>query len=425
MKVLLIGSGGREHAMAWHLKKDPRVRDLFISPGNAGTAQLGKNLAIPVSDLPALLAWAEREKPDLTLVGPEAPLCAGIVDLFREKGLPIFGPDRKAAQLEGSKVFTKRFFQRHGIPTAPGACFSDPVEAYRHSQGQPYPQVIKADGLAAGKGVVIARHPAEAAMAIFRIMERRVFGEAGAQVVIEECLTGPEVSFLAVTDGQTLQLLPLAQDHKRVGDGDTGANTGGMGAYAPARFLGDAARQDIIDRILYPILEGLRREGIDYQGILYAGLILSPAGPQHAGDQLPPGRPGNAGRAPSFGNLAPRHRARPWPGGTSPTLPLRFNDLSAVGIVLAAPGYPEAPRLGDPIEGLDQPPSHGDRFLFHAGTQRRGNRILTSGGRVATATAWHRDFETARRAAYEAAGTVRFPGAVLRRDIGARAGVAA
>ena len=425
MKVLLIGSGGREHAIAWHLKKDPRVTELFISPGNAGTAQLGTNLEIPVTDLTTLLAWAEKEKPDLTIVGPEAPLCAGIVDLFQERRLPIFGPNKRASQLEGSKVFTKQFFQNHHIPTAPGACFSNPLEAYAYSQKQPYPQVIKADGLAAGKGVIIAGNPSEATQAIYAIMERRVFGEAGARIVIEACLTGPEISFLAITDGRSLQLLPLAQDHKRVGDNDTGPNTGGMGAYAPARFLTDTVRQQIIDTVLLPILDGLRKEGIDYQGVLYAGLMLTPSGPQMLEINCRLGDPETQVVLPlletSLIDIADAVARR-----ELAALPLQFNNLNAVGIVLASSGYPESPRLGDPIEGLDKvDPKKKDRFVFHAGTQKRNGKTLTSGGRVATVTAWHTDFETARKIANETVSTVRFPGAVFRRDIGAKANISA
>jgi len=419
MKILLLGSGGREHAIAWHLKKDPRVTALFIAPGNPGTAQLGTNLPISATDLPALLAWAQKEKPDLTFVGPEAPLCLGIADLFEAHGLPVFGPNQNAARLEGSKVLTKRIFQKHDIPTAPGACFSNALEAYRYSQAQPYPQVIKADGLAAGKGVIIARNPEEATKAIYNIMERRVFGDAGASLVIEECLTGPEVSFLAITDGHDLQLLPLAQDHKRIGNRDTGANTGGMGAYAPARFLSDAVKQEIVDRVLKPLLAALRAEGIDYQGILYAGLMLAPSGPQMLEINVRLGDPETQVVLPlletSLIDIAQAVRAR-----KLGELQLRFNDLSAVGIVLAAPGYPESPRLGGAIEGLAPSPS-ADRIVFHAGTKMEDGVLVTSGGRVATVTAWARDFATARKHAYQAVPAVKFEGMQFRTDIGAKA----
>ena len=419
MKILLLGSGGREHAIAWHLKKDPRVTALFIAPGNPGTAELGTNLPLAATDLPALLAWARKEQPDLTFVGPEAPLCLGLADLFEENGLPVFGPNRNAARLEGSKVLTKQIFQKHGIPTAPGACFTGALDAYRYSQAQPYPQVIKADGLAAGKGVIIARNPEEATKAIYNIMERRVFGEAGAALVIEECLTGPEVSFLAITDGHDLQLLPLAQDHKRIGDHDTGANTGGMGAYAPARFLSDEVRKEIVDRVLTPLLAALRAEGIDYQGILYAGLMLAPQGPQMLEINVRLGDPETQVVLPlletSLIDIAQAVRER-----KLGALQLRFNDLSAVGIVLAAPGYPEAPRLGGTIEGL-RPSSEKNRIVFHAGTQLDNGTLVTSGGRVATVTAWERDFASARRSAYEAVRDVRFEGMQFRTDIGARA----
>jgi len=421
MKILLVGSGGREHAIAWHLKKDPRVTELFIAPGNPGTAALGVNLPIAATDLPALLAWAEREKPDLTFVGPEAPLCLGLADLFEGKGFAVFGPNQYAARLEGSKVLTKRLFQDHGIATARGACFGDPLAAYAYSQGEPYPQVIKADGLAAGKGVIIAKNPEQATKAIYDIMERRVFGDAGAQIVIEECLTGPEVSLMAITDGQSLRLLPVAQDHKRIGDGDTGPNTGGMGAYAPARFLSDAAREEIVQTILLPLLAALRQEGIDYRGVLYAGLMLTPKGPQMLEINVRLGDPETQVLLPlletSLVDIAQAVVAR-----KLGDLTLAFNALTAVGIVLAAPGYPEAPRLGGAIEITGPAPQ--DAILFHAGTREQNGQVVTSGGRVITATAWAADFATARKLAYAAVETVRFPGLQFRHDIGAQAGAA-
>ncbi|MDE1169642.1 MAG: phosphoribosylamine--glycine ligase [Verrucomicrobium sp.] len=419
MKVLVIGSGGREHAIAWHARKDPRVTGLFIAPGNAGTAQLGTNLPIAANDLPGLLAWAEKERPDWTIVGPEEPLCLGVVDRFAEKGLAAFGPNQSAARLEGSKAFAKRLFLKHRLPTAAGAIFSDPLEAYAHSQKAPYPQVIKADGLAAGKGVVIAKNPDEAAKAIYRIMERRAFGDAGREVVIEECLTGPEISVLAVTDGKTYQLLPLAQDHKRVGDGDTGPNTGGMGAYAPARFLDEATRRRIEEEVLAPLLAALPKEGIDYKGILYAGLMLTPTGPQLLEINCRLGDPETQVILPLLETPLVDIAAAVARGELG-SLELRFNDLSALGVVAAAPGYPEAPRLDGPIEGIDLPAT-GNRYVFHAGTGTKGGRTVTRGGRVATAVAWDRDLETARRHAYELVEGIGFAGKVFRRDIGARA----
>ncbi|MCE0498973.1 MAG: phosphoribosylamine--glycine ligase, partial [Methylacidiphilales bacterium] len=281
MKILLIGSGGREHALAWRLcQDDPQIR-LFTAPGNAGTARLGTNLPISTTDLAALSGWAVTEKPDLTIVGPEAPLCAGVVDRFEKAGLPIFGPNAAAARLEGSKVFTKNFLLKHNLPTAPGAGFSDSTEALAYSRSHPaYPQVIKADGLAAGKGVIIAQTAHEAEQAIHDIMERRVFGDAGRELLIEEFLPGREMSVHVLTDGHSHVMLPIAQDHKRLGDGDTGLNTGGMGAYAPAPFATGELQAQISREIVEPVLAAFLKEGLDFRGILYIGLIWTKQGPR-------------------------------------------------------------------------------------------------------------------------------------------------
>src|SRR5476651_2604972 len=280
MKILLLGSGGREHALAWRLRQDDPGLQLFTAPGNAGTGQLGVNLPLGATDLDGLVAWALREKPDLTIVGPEAPLCAGVVDRFEQAGLPIFGPNAAAARLEGSKVYTKNFLLKHGLPTAPGACFSDSLSAYAYSQKQQvYPQVLKADGLAAGKGVIIAQAPVEAAQTIHRIMDLRIFGDAGREMVIEEFLPGREMSIHVLTDGVSHFILPIAQDHKKLGEGDSGPNTGGMGAYAPAPFATEELQAQIAAQIVEPVLAAFRKEGIDFRGILYIGLMWTKNGP--------------------------------------------------------------------------------------------------------------------------------------------------
>jgi phosphoribosylamine--glycine ligase len=280
MKILLLGSGGREHALAWRMQQDDPGLELFIAPGNAGTARIGTNLPLSATDLDGLVAWAQKEKPDLTVVGPEAPLCAGVVDRFEQAGLPIFGPNAAAARLEGSKVYSKKVVLKHQLPTAPGECFSDSAAALAYSRKyNTYPQVLKADGLAAGKGVVIAQTATEAEETIRQIMDERVFGEAGAQLVIEECSSGREMSVHVVTDGISHVVLPIAQDHKRIGENDTGLNTGGMGAYAPAPFATDELKAEISAKIVTPVLAAFRQEGIDFRGILYIGLMWTKSGP--------------------------------------------------------------------------------------------------------------------------------------------------
>lgn len=423
MKILLLGSGSREHALAWHFRKDPRVSHLFIAPGNAGTATLGTNLPIAATDVAALLAWAEKEQPALTFVGPEAPLCVGVVDAFQAAGFLIFGPNQKAAQLEGSKVFTKNILLKHGIPTGRGQSFTDPLAAYAYSQQQPYPQVIKADGLAAGKGVIIAQNPEEAVKAIYRIMEQRIFGAAGAQLLIEECLVGQEISILAVTDGLSVQVLPTAQDHKRLLDDDRGPNTGGMGAYAPAPFYTPELAETIKTTILDPTLVSLRAEGIDYQGVLYVGLMLTAQGPKVLEFNVRLGDPETQVVLPLLETplydiaqaVARRELSQ---------LPLRYNSRHAVGIVLSAYNYPENPRQGDVITGLDQFQKSSHVAIFHGGTQAKNQRTLTAGGRVLTVTAWADQLTEARQLAYQAVSQVTFAGAHYRRDIGAKSTLA-
>ena len=418
MKILLLGSGGREHALAWRLRGDDPVAQLYIAPGNAGTEQLGTNLPFSATDLEGLLRWASEEKPDLTVVGPEAPLCAGVVDAFEKAGLPIFGPNGAAARLEGSKVFTKTFLLKHGLPTAPGECFSDSLAAYIYSQKHPtYPQVIKAEGLAAGKGVILAPVPSEAALAIHRIMDRRVFGDAGASIVIEDFLPGREMSVHVLTDGRAHVILPIAQDHKRLGEGDTGPNTGGMGAYAPAPFAGDEVQKRISREIVEPVLEALRREGIDFRGILYIGLMWTPQGPKILEFNVRGGDPETQVLLPLidtplveiFQAIREQRLDR---------CAIRFNSRQAVTIVLAAVGYPESPVTGAVIDGLEV--TLPDTFVFHGGTRMNGGKVVTNGGRVLSVTAWSNDLTAARDLAYQRAAKIHFAGCQYRRDIAAR-----
>ena len=422
MKILLLGSGGREHALAWRLRRDDPDLQLFTAPGNAGTAQLGTNLPFDATDLVGLVAWALREKPDLTIVGPEAPLCAGVVDQFEKAGLPIFGPNAAAARLEGSKVFTKNFLLKHGLPTAPGECFSYSLAAYTYSQkNNVYPQVLKADGLAAGKGVVIAQTPIEAAQTIDRIMDRRIFGEAGRALVIEEFLPGREMSVHVLTDGVSHFILPIAQDHKRLGEGDSGPNTGGMGAYAPAPFATAELQAQISTRVVEPVLAALRKEGIDFRGILYIGLIWTKEGPSILEFNVRGGDPETQVLLPLIDTpLVEIFQAvREQRLGK---LKIGLNSNHAVTVVLAAAGYPGTPETGVPIEGLSLEPNRDlpGTCVFHAGTKQEGNQIVTNGGRVLSITAWAADLASARDLAYQRVAKIHFAGCQYRRDIAAR-----
>jgi len=418
MKILLLGSGGREHALAWRLRRDDPGLQLFTAPGNAGTGRLGTNLAIGATDLDGLVVWAMREKPDLTVVGPEAPLCAGVVDRFEQAGLPIFGPNAAAARLEGSKVFTKNFLLKYGLPTAAGACFSESLPAYDYSQKHNvYPQVLKADGLAAGKGVIIAQTPREAAQTIDRIMDQRIFGEAGRALVIEEFLPGREMSVHVLTDGISHFVLPLAQDHKRLGEGDSGPNTGGMGAYAPAPFATAELQARISAQVVAPVLAALREEGIDFRGILYIGIIWTKEGPSILEFNVRGGDPETQVLLPLIDTpLVEIFQAvREQRLGK---LEIRLNSNHAVTVVLAAAGYPGTPETGAMIEGLDL--DAPGTAVFEAGTKQEGKRVVANGGRVLSVTAWAADLASARKLAYERVAKIHFAGSQYRRDIAAR-----
>jgi phosphoribosylamine--glycine ligase len=419
MKILLIGSGGREHALAWRLRRDDPQAELFIAPGNAGTARLGTNLPLAATDIDGLVRWAAREKPDLTVVGPEAPLCAGVVDRFEEAGLPIFGPKRAAARLEASKVFTKAFLLKHGLPTAAGAAFTDSATAWAYSRSQAlYPQVVKADGLAAGKGVIIAQNRPEAEHAIQRIMEDKIFGEAGSAIVIEDFLPGREMSIHVLTDGLSHVILPISQDHKRWGDRDSGPNTGGMGAYAPAPFATKEIQGRIAQEIVEPVLAAFQKEGIDFRGILYIGLIWTAEGPQILEFNVRGGDPETQVLLPLFETplVEALQAVREQKLGSCP---VRFHAHQAVvTIVMAAPGYPDAPVIGSPVTGLDL--DLPGTFVFHGGTKEAGKEVVTAGGRVLSVTAWADDLTQARDLAYQRAAKIHFAGCHYRRDIAAR-----
>ena len=420
MKILLLGSGGREHAIAWRLRQDDPAVEIFVAPGNAGTARIGHNLPINVTDLDGLVAWAQTEKPDLTVVGPEAPLCAGVVDRFEQAGLPIFGPNAAAARLEGSKVYSKNIVLKHNLPTAPGKCFSDSATALAHSRATPaFPQVLKADGLAAGKGVVIVQTPAEAEETIRQIMDERVFGEAGAQLIIEECSVGREMSIHVITDGISHVMLPVSQDHKRIGENDTGLNTGGMGAYAPAPFATPELKAEISAKIVEPVLAAFRKEGIDFRGILYIGLMWTKSGPSIIEFNVRGGDPETQVLLPLIETpLVEIFQAvREQRLGK---LDVKFNTRHAVSVVMAAPGYPGTPITGATINGLDHESDLPDTTVFHAGTKQHGRHVVTGGGRVLSVTAWAADLASARERAYQRVAKIHFAGSQVRRDIGAR-----
>ncbi len=422
MKILVIGSGGREHALAWKLAQSPRVTQVFVAPGNAGTAREAKcsNVPIAADDLPALFDFARDQGMDLTVVGPEAPLAAGIVDIFNDGGLRIFGPTREAAMLESSKSFAKDFLARHRIPTAEYRVFSElaPALDYIHDRGAPL--VIKADGLAAGKGVVVAMQKEEAQQAVRDMLGGR-FGEAGARVVIEDYLEGEEVSFICMVDGKNILPLATSQDHKRRDEGDRGPNTGGMGAYSPAPQVSPQIEARILREIMQPAVVGMALEGLPYTGFLYAGLMIDPQGAPKVLEFNC--RLGDPEAQPLLMRLQSDLSELLQAGieGRLDEVGAAWSPRLALGVVLAAKGYPEAVVTGEVIEGLDAPLPE-DVKLFHAGTRLdEAGRVLTAGGRVLCATALGDNLYEAQRRAYAALEGLRCNGCFFRRDIGWRA----
>ncbi|MDT3736747.1 MAG: phosphoribosylamine--glycine ligase [Denitratisoma sp.] len=419
MKLLVIGSGGREHALAWRLAKSPRIQKVYVAPGNAGTARENGLENVPIASVDELVAFAEREQIYLTVVGPEAPLAAGVVNAFRAKNLPILGPTREAAQLESSKDFAKRFMQRHRIPTAAFATFGNAEEAHAYVDAQGAPIVIKADGLAAGKGVVVAMDSAEAHAAIDQMLIDNKMGDAGARVVIEEFLQGEEASFIVMCDGTHALPLATSQDHKRLRDGDDGPNTGGMGAYSPAPVVTPAVHARVMREIIMPTINGMAQDGIPYTGFLYAGLMIAPDGAVKTlefncrmGD--PETQPIMLRLKSDLVDLveAAIH-------GKLKNIEAEWDRRVALGIVMAAAGYPESPRKGDVIHGL--PPEGNDYHVFHAGTALAGKDVVTAGGRVLCVTALGDNVKAAQMRAYEIAEQIEFAGMQMRRDIGHRA----
>ena len=421
MKVLIIGGGGREHALAWKVAQSSRVSEVLVAPGNAGTATEPKcrNVATAAEDVAGLVALARDEDVGLTIVGPEAPLVAGVVDAFAAAGLRCFGPRRAAARLEGSKSFTKEFLARHGIPTAGYARFTRQDFDPAFVRGRRPPIVVKADGLAAGKGVVIAASADEAVAAIER-MFAGAFGAAGEAVVVEEFLEGEEASFIVMVDGEHVLPLATSQDHKRLGDGDTGPNTGGMGAYSPAPVVTDAMHERIMREVIWPTVRGLAAEGTPYTGFLYAGLMIAADGTPNVlefncrfGD--PETQPIMARLRSDLVGLCEAAL-----DGRLDEVRAEWDPRAAVGVVLAAAGYPEAVRKGDVIDGLDAAAALPGK-VFHAGTQPADGRALTAGGRVLCAVGLGDSVRSAQAQAYALAGAIHWPGMQYRRDIGWRA----
>ena len=419
MKALVIGGGGREHALAWKLAQSPKVQKVYVAPGNAGTAAEPRVHNVAIADLDQLADFALEEKIALTVVGPEAALAAGAVDRFRAKGLRIFGPTRAAAQLESSKAFAKAFMQRHAIPTAGYAVFDDAQAAHAHVDAVAEPIVVKADGLAAGKGVVVAATRAEAHAAI----DAMLGGQGGGRVVIEEFLEGEEASFMVVSDGTSVLSLATSQDHKRIGDGDTGPNTGGMGAYSPAPVVTPNVHARVMQEIVLPTIEGMAAEGMPFSGFLYAGLMIDAHGAARTVEFNC--RLGDPETQPILMRLKSdlfdllMHATGHDPARPLADFELQWDRRVALGVVMAAAGYPGEPRRGDLIAGLPAPSESVK--VFHAGTELRDGQTVTAGGRVLCVTALGDSTRVAQQHAYETLRAISFSGAQYRRDIGQRA----
>ena len=419
MKVLVIGSGGREHALVWKLAQSPKVEKIYGAPGNPGIAQIGECVNISPTDIKGLADFAEKEGVDLTVVGPEAPLVAGIVDEFENRGLKIFGPSKEAAKLEGSKAFSKEMMKKYGVPTADFEVFDDPEKAKKYIKEKGAPIVVKADGLAAGKGVVVARNVEEALEAIDKIMIEKVFGDAGNRVVVEDCLFGEEASYLVVTDGENFIPLATAQDHKAVFDGDKGPNTGGMGAYSPAPVLSKEMEKEVQERVIKPILRGMKEEGHPFKGILYAGLMITEEGPKVLEFNVRFGDPEaqvilrrlktdlvDVCQSVIEGNLIDS---------------LEWIPETAICVVLASKGYPGKYEKGKVITGIEEAEKIDNVVVFHAGTAIKDGKLVTNGGRVLNVTALGKDVVEARENVYKSIEKIHFDGMHYRKDIGLKA----
>jgi len=420
VKVLVVGSGGREHALAWKLARSPHLDALYCAPGNPGTAALARNVAIAVDDIAALRRFARDERIDLTVVGPEVPLALGITDAFAADGLRVFGPTQAAAQLESSKIFAKQFMLEAGIPTAGAATFDDLAAAESRVRGHAGPLVVKADGLAAGKGVTVCRNRDEALQAVRQAMQERVFGDAGRRVVLEEFLDGEEASFHVLVDGHNVVPLATSQDHKRAYDGDRGPNTGGMGAYAPAPVVSAALQQRILDDIVMPTISGMAARGMPYRGVLYVGLMIVEDRPYVIEFNARFGDPETQALLMLLDDdLLPLldGAARGQLGNTR----VQSLPAAAVCVVMAAPGYPGSYPRGMPITGIEAAAAQPNAWVFHAGTDERDGRLVTNGGRVLGVTARAAGIAEAIAEAYRAVTCIAWPDVHFRRDIGRRA----
>jgi len=419
MKVLIIGGGGREHALAWKISQSPVVKKIYVAPGNGGTA-LDNNIEnIDITDVQELISFSIKQKIDLTVVGPEAPLAIGIVDAFRKNNLAIFGPTKAAAQLESSKEFSKIFMARHNIPTAKFATFKDTNSAHDYLQNNPAPIVIKADGLASGKGVVVAMTDEEAHEAVDSMLSEKIYGSAGTKIIIEEFLEGEEASFIVICDGSTILPLDSSQDHKRLLDNDAGPNTGGMGAYSPAPLVTEEVNKKIMDQVIIPTIEGMKQEGIEFSGFLYAGIIVDPY--KNIKTLEFNCRMGDPETQPLLFRMQSDLFTVLFKAAKQELegVEINWDNEHAITIVMAAKDYPTKPILGDEINLPEM--QNEDTFIFHAGTSLESNKLMTSGGRVLGITAKGKTLEIAKNKAYDILRKVELDGAQFRTDIGKKA----
>ena len=421
MRILVIGSGGREHALVWKIAQSKLLTKLFCAPGNGGISQQAECIDIKADDIEGLLEFTRKEKIDLTVVGPEAPLASGIVDEFKNYKLRIFGPEKKGALLESSKVFSKELMAKYKVPTADFEVFEDALAAKKYAQKIGAPCVIKADGLAQGKGVVVAKTVAEAEEAIASIMEKRIFGQAGNKVIVEECLEGQEASILVFTDSREVISLASSQDHKRIFDNDEGPNTGGMGAYSPAPVVTPHIFKEIMDKIVYRTIDGLVSEGIDYRGILYAGVMLTKNGPKTLEFNVRSGDPETQAILPRLKSDLVEIMLAASEQKLSRIRTLEWDSRACVCVVCASKGYPGDYEKGQEISGLEEAGKISDALVFHAGTKKAGNKILTNGGRVLGVTGLGETIKQAIDKTYQAVSKIHFEGMHFRRDIGRKA----
>jgi phosphoribosylamine--glycine ligase len=420
MKVLVVGGGGREHALVWKIAQSPKVTKVYCAPGNAGISELAEIVPVKANDLQGLLKLALKEKIDLTVVGPEEPLTLGIVDLFESKGISIFGSNRKAAEIEGSKAFAKEIMKKYRIPTASFMTFENPKEAIAYLRKQGAPIVVKADGLAAGKGVMVCKTVEEAIRSVEQIMVEKMFGEAGKKVVVEECLTGEEASYIAFTDGKSILPMASSQDHKPIFDGDEGPNTGGLGAYSPAPVVTEEVHQQIMEKILRPMIQGMWEEGRPYRGVLYAGLMIKDGQPKVLEFNA---RFGDPETQPALmrmrGDIVPILEG--CMKGTLSQCQIEWDERAAVCVVMASKGYPGDYEKGKAINGLQEVSRMKDVVVFHAGTASKEGQIVTNGGRVLGVTGLGEDIPRAIERSYEAVKKISWDGVHYRTDIGQKA----